>query len=215
MTKIAQNLTGQKFGRLTVIRLSHINVKNVKYWTCLCSCSKTTIVSTYALLNKNRGTKSCGCLYRKLQGKGTIKHGLSNTITWNCWHSMVRRCHDKNFSAYPSYGGKGIFVSERYRDSKTGITNLIKDIGPRPSIKMQLDRIDNSKGYIEGNIRWATSLQQQRNRRNNVWVTFNGKRRLRCELAEEHGINYATLKWRLSAGWSLEAALTTSVRKKI
>jgi hypothetical protein len=154
-----QDLTGQKFGLLTVEKLDRID----KYamWRCVCDCGKTTETRTSSL--KNGHTKSCGCL-ALLSGKESYhyKHGKSHLDYHKVWVSMKLRCLNRNHHAFSSYGGRGITVCDRWLDS---YDSFIRDMGPRPSHKHSIDRIDVNGNYEPSNCRWATATDQVRNRR--------------------------------------------------
>lgn len=207
----AIDLTGLRFGRLEVVGLSHAT-KQYRYWACLCDCGKSAAATTASLRNGNK--KSCGCLKSDRQREACTKHGLSNTPTWRCWYSMIQRCYHTNHMHYGNYGGRGIVVHERYRNTETGIVNLIADIGERPGPQWSLDRFpDNDGNYEPGNIRWATASQQQRNRSTNATVIFQGRVRLILELAEEYGLKYTTLKARIRRGHPIEEALAAPLSR--
>lgn len=121
------------------------------------------------------------------------------------WASMLRRCTYSWDQAYPSYGGRGIKVCDRWRKS---FYSFIEDMGEKPA-GMTLDRIDNNGNYEPGNCRWATAKTQTRNRRNTRRLTYGGETRSLTEWAETKGISIATIRSRLRWGWSDEAALST------
>lgn len=154
------NEIGNIHGRLTVVSLSDQKEKNggVK-WICLCECGKKTHV-TGSKLRKGH-TTSCGCFGHEQRIKSRMTHGESNSLEMKSWKSMLARCYNPSANGYKNYGGKGIVVCDRWRES---IENFIEDMGRRPSIKYTLDRIDSSKGYCKENCRWATPAVQQRNK---------------------------------------------------
>ena len=121
---------------------------------------------------------------------------------------MIQRCTNPKNDRFASYGGRGITVCERWRRSFDAFAT---DVGARPSRQHTIDRIDNTKGYEPGNVRWATAIQQQRNMRSNVQVTFRGETLLLVEWAERLKIKYTTLSLRLFRGWSVERALGEAV----
>lgn len=119
---------------------------------------------------------------------------------------MIARCHNPNDWSYDRYGARGITVCERWRES---FEAYLEDVGHSPGPEYSLDRKDNNEGYHPGNVRWATSEEQSRNRRTNRTITLDGESKLITEWAEEYGIKPATLWARLKVhGWSLEEALT-------
>jgi len=120
-------------------------------------------------------------------------------IEYPCWRMMLSRCRNPNDDAYPSYGGRGIKVCERWKR----FTDFLADMGPRPSRQHTLDRIDTYGNYEPGNVRWVkTRKDQMRNRRDNRKLTVRGTTKLVIEWAEESGIKRETIIRRLDRGWT-------------
>jgi hypothetical protein len=156
-----KDLTGQKFGRLTVIRRDGQNPYRQTMYVCRCDDGNVIRVRGGDLTHGD--TKSCGCL--KLR-HGEARRSSGRSSDYISWMSMKLRCNDPARHDYPNYGGRGIRVFPRWN---TSFANYIADrnaeIGPRPTPLHTIDRIDNDRGYEPGNIRWATQSQQQRNKR--------------------------------------------------
>ena len=194
---------GQKFGQLTVKEFSHVK-KRRACWVCLCECGKTSIVSSNHL--RSGQSKSCGCSRSKHDHRSNGKM----TPEYCCWHHMKQRCSNKNNKRYKDYGGRGISVCKRWRNS---FPNFLADVGPRPSPEHSLDRIDNMGNYEFANFRWATRKQQSRNKRSNRMLKHRGEKRSMAEWAEKSGISPQTLSTRINKlGWSIEKAITTPLR---
>ena len=193
-----KNLSGMKFGRLSVIRYA-----GNTFWECKCDCGATKNVRGRHL--RIGHTKSCGCLHRQV----IRTHGLSTTLEYWRWVAMMRRCFDEKNNAYPEYGAKGITVCERWRKME----NFFADMGPMPSKDHQVDRWPNQKGnYEPGNCRWATRVEQANNVSSNVIWDVDGVKMTIAEWARKSGIPYATLRQRVKYyGWPIEKALTHPV----
>lgn len=131
---------------------------------------------------------------------------------YHCWYSMVGRCTKPSFSHYENYGGAGITVFDAWVGFPDGFNRFLSHIGERPSSGHQIDRINNSRGYEPGNVRWATTREQARNRGQNLFLVFNGKRMCAADWATELGISRQSLQKRLRE-WPLERALTETRRK--
>ncbi len=171
MTKFI-NLTGQKFGRLTIIKRAHDKGQQTM-WLCQCSCKSMCVVNGYNLRKGN--TKSCGCFRREIT-KNLWKrsseeyresfrskfrtHRLSRTRAYTSWYCMIRRCDDPLHKYFYNYGKRGIKVCERWYEIK----NFYKDMGERPK-GLSLETIGNNKGYSKNNCKWSTRKEQANNRR--------------------------------------------------
>jgi hypothetical protein len=112
------------------------------------------------------------------------------------WSDMRYRCSNPNFAVYKNYGGRGITVCDRWQT----FANFYADMFPSYVKGMQLDRIDNSKGYSPENCRWATSKQNNRNRQSNVWIETPDGPMVLAEAAEKYGIRSDTLRRRVQRG---------------
>ena len=200
------DLTGQVFGRLTVLHRSGSFPDKQAGWTCSCECGNTTRVRGNSL--RVGATKSCGCFQDGYFGEACIKHRLSKHSNYNTWYLMLDRCLNPKSTAYRYYGGRGIAVCNRWLD----VENFIADMGERPA-GFSLERKDVNKGYCKENCIWADAKTQARNRRSSRVETFNGKVATLIEHCEDVGLNYSTVNYRLNRlGWSLEKALTTPAR---
>lgn len=185
-----QNLTGLQFGRLTVIALAPYTGRKPR-WRCLCRCGEEVVVESSHL--KDGHTQSCGCLYEETR-MGARKHGARRTPEHNTWCHIVQRCTDRNDTSFHNYGGRGIKVCERWRDS---FEAFLADMGPRPSPQHSIDRKDNDGDYGPGNCRWATAAEQSRNRRQNRFIEHAGETLCLKDWAGRVGIGSGTLSNRL------------------
>lgn len=135
------DLTGKRFGKLTVISKAGHNVYGKLLWDTICECGNKKITSGEVL--KRGHVKSCGCIYR-------LQKGLSQTKEYKVWHNMMRRCYNPRCSSYKSYGKLGITVCERWHNFK----DFLADMGMMPTQKHSIDRVNSSKGYSPDNCRW-------------------------------------------------------------
>lgn len=148
-------LTGMQFGLLEVLRFSRRRGKHF-LWLCRCECGAEIEVQGSNLRN-GHSTKCRSC--------GARKHGLSREPEHNVWSGMIHRCHNPDSKDYKNYGGRGIVVCDEWRSS---FQAFIEHIGRRPSDKHSIDRIDNDGNYEPGNVHWATRIEQNNNKRNNI-----------------------------------------------
>ena len=202
------DITAQRFGRL-LVECQAPSRDGRAYWYCLCDCGKTVVVIGKNLRNGN--TRSCGCLKRELDLTRHITHG--ETIhgiprEYRAWSAAKSRCYDPALKCHPDYGGRGIKMSDDWRDDYAA---FLRDMGRCP-IGHSLDRIDTNGDYAPSNCRWATKSQQMNNMRSNHHLTHEGKRQTIAEWAREKGWNIDTLKIRILRGWSDHRALTQPLR---
>ena len=166
------DLTGKRFGRLTVIGLHTERNNWGKFrWVCKCDCGRISYPITVSLTSGI--TKTCGN-YCVNQWDTTRKRGRKpKHPDYSVWMNMKMRCYDKGSISYVNYGARGIKVCKRWENS---FLNFISDMGKRPSKQHSLDRIDNDGDYKPSNCRWAIPKVQAYNRRTTVWITTdNGK----------------------------------------
>ncbi len=198
-----KDLTGRKFGRLTVEKRTKDKVRGRPRWTCACGCGSRLEVDSSSLLSGN--TKSCGCMAFG-ESNPNYRHGMGRTPTYEIWQSMWGRCSNPRNKGFPQYGGRGITVDPAWRDYSV----FIRDMGEKPAGRWSLDRIDNNKGYSRANCRWATDLQQARNKSNNTRYMFAGEELTWSEWAERGAVSQQLLRSRVVVwGWDFATALNT------
>lgn len=132
-----------------------------------------------------------------------ITHNKSSSRAYNSWCSMKQRCHNPSNKFYPWYGARGITVCPNWRFS---FEQFFADMRERPE-NYTIERIDNEKGYSKENCRWATRSDQQKNRRCNRFITFEGTTKTAMEWSEEKGIAHQTIYNRMDLGWEAEKIL--------
>lgn len=185
---------GQKFSRLTILDYVPGTVR------CYCECGTVKwYLSRNVFKEKSR---SCGCLQREAASKKT--HGLIHTPEYNSWSLMKDRCLNQKSPKYHNYGGRGISVCDRWR---TSFENFYADMGPKPSPKHSIDRINNNGNYESGNCRWATQLEQCSNQRKNRLITFRERTLTISQWSRETGVSGNTIARRIAKGLTVEMAL--------
>lgn len=206
------NHAGQKFGRLTVVSFARRDKRSV-FWLCTCTCGESCTVNRSNL--RSGTTRSCGCLHREVlvasaRAANTI-HGESKPCTaeYKSWVSMIRRCYNKKSKSHKNYGGRGITVCKRWRESYSA---FLADMGRKPTTGHTLERMDNSKGYSPRNCTWATLTEQNRNRRFNRLLTFRGVTKCISAWAEDIKISETAIRGRVNRGWPTERILTEAIQ---
>lgn len=194
--------TGQRSGRLMVLRSMKASGHGTLYWECKCDCGTISYVVSGRL---NGQTQSCGCLTREAVSRAKRTLGLSKSPTYRVWRGMKQRCKNPRDQSYSDYGGRGISYDPRWERFE----HFFADMGECPA-GLWLDRRDNDGNYSKDNCRWATPMQQENNRRSNRIVEFRGERFTVAELARKTGQTHNRLRYRLNRGWSVEKAATAS-----
>ena len=202
-----KDLTGHRFGRLIVLKYIHSRKKQA-VWLCKCDCENVVEARRKTLVTGK--TRSCGCLRNELSSERITRqkttHGMHGTPEYHSWRGMIYRCTNQHGKDYAKYGGRGIAVCAAWRHS---FEIFYTDMGPRPSSRHSLDRIDPNGNYEPTNCRWADEITQQRNRRQHRMLTFDGRSQPLSAWAVEMGLKESTLAKRLKYGWTVDQALTT------
>lgn len=194
------DITGMTFGRLIVLgEAGHKNGR--RQVQCSCSCGSVIVCDPRSV--KQGHTSSCGCLQRERVADAARQrtvHGDTRSKEYNTWIKIRDRCGNPNNKKYQDYGGRGISVCDRWDSSYEA---FLADMGRSPSASHSIDRYpDNDGNYEPGNCRWATNLEQARNKRRHRFVSLNGGIVPLSEACEAAGVNYRSALYRLNSGKS-------------
>lgn len=198
-----QDLTGQKFGRWTVI-----GYVGKSRWLCRCDCGTVKIVRATHM--KSGHSKSCGCYEHEQLIRRNTTHGDNKTPLHYHWLDIKKRCYNPKFKQYKDYGGRGIYVSAEWRDNFPAFRDWSLQNGYEKGLS--IDRIDNDGPYAPWNCRWTDRITQNNNKRSNRWITANGKRQTIMQWERETGINESVIRGRLKRGWSEQDAVTIPIK---
>lgn len=199
-----KDMTGQKFGRLTVISRSKHSCDEHASWLCRCDCGNTCVVNGRCL--RQGSTQSCGCYQREMCKKWSTTHGETKTRLYHSWLNMKARCYNTNNHKYYRYGARGIYVCDEWKNDFVTFRDWSLSHGYNDDLT--IDRIDNDGPYAPWNCRWTTSDTQANNKSSNVMITLNNITHDRTEW--EHIMNFdeGRLRRRLNNGWTIYDALT-------
>jgi hypothetical protein len=193
------DIVGRRFGRLMVTaNAQHIPGKR-RAVQCRCDCGNELNVDPRSL---GKHTKSCGCLQREAVSTSSaarVKHGGSRgrSASYNIWIKMKGRCLNQNDNKYPLYGGRGILVCQKWQEDFAAFD---ADMGPRPSNRHSIDRINNEGNYEPGNCRWSLPIEQARNKQRHRLVQHDGRTVPLSQACDEAGVNYRSALYRLNRG---------------
>lgn len=203
------DLTGQRFGRLTVIKpIDKVGVRHK--WLCKCDCGNKTIVIGNNI--KNGDTVSCGCYAREKSAERLATHRKTKSRLFHVWQSMKQRCENPHAHAYADYGGRGIKVCDKWSNDFVTFEEWALAHGYDENAlhgECTLDRIDVNGNYEPSNCRWVDMAQQQNNKRSAVLITYNGRTMSVADWSRETGLSHSAILGRIRRGWNVEKALTT------
>ena len=187
----AIDITGERYGRLTVIKKAHID-KPKSWWVCKCDCGNEKIVSADSL--RRGAIVSCGCYHRERTAQINTKHGCAArsgvSRLYNIWGGIVQRCSNKNNPEYRIYGGRGICICEEWKRDFREFKKWAEGHGYQNDLT--IDRIDNNLGYSPENCRFVTRKEQQNNLRSTIKYIFkNGDVLTLSDISEKTGIKKA------------------------
>lgn len=195
-------IAGKRFGRWKVIEYVGEN-----RWLCECECGTVRDIASFSL--RDGQSQSCGCLGAELASAQMSRHRHAvkgkRTPEYRAWENAKARCRNPNHVSWKYYGKLGVKICDEWADD---FEAFLSHVGRRPSHKHSLDRYPNKNGnYEPGNVRWATDIEQGRNRRNSLTVYVRGETLSLKEAALKYDASYVDLANRLCRGWSAERAL--------
>lgn len=213
MSKI-NNLTGKKFGRLSVIKYYGSNKNKRALWLCKCDCGNNVEVLGSHL--RSNHTKSCGCLQKESCKKiiHKPKHGMIHTRIYRIWNSIKNRTNENSkykTTLYKNYSGRNIKMCDEWKNDFVAFHNWAMTNGYKEGLT--IDRINCDGDYEPNNCRWVTMKKQQNNKRNNVIIEYKGEKHTLTEWNEILNYTNGLLKNRLNRGWSIKRAFETSIRR--
>jgi hypothetical protein len=203
-----KDLTGVKFGLLTVLNYEGTNKNKKALWKCRCECG--SIITTIGSYLRSGHTKSCGCTrHEKLMERNTT-HGMAHTHIHYVWIGMKQRCYNINHKNYQHYGGRGIIICEEWKNSFENFYNWAINNGYNDNLS--IDRIDVNGNYEPINCRWVDMKTQQNNKRNNHNVEIDGEIHTIAEWSKLNNIDTHTISSRVHRNhWDPIDAVTIPV----
>ena len=208
-----RDLTGQKFGKLLVIKRAdnrvYNNGKERVCWQCLCDCGNTKIVSRDDLVSGF--VKSCGCFRKEKTKETKTKHGLRKSKLYRIWSNIKSRCYNSQIDIFKYYGAKGIIMCDKWLNDFKEFHDWSMLNGYKENLT--IDRINPKGNYEPSNCRWITPKEQQNNKLNNHIITYKSQTHTLAEWSEILGIDYKVLHRRIKyLNWDIDKAFTTKVR---
>lgn len=199
------DLTGQRFGRLTVVERGE-SLSGHTRWKCVCDCGNECLVHATSL--KSGNTTSCGCY--KTENAKALYSGVrqKDKRLYGVWNGIKQRCYNKNHKSYKDYGGRGITMDAEWVNNYEAFYNWAMRSGYARG--MEIDRIDNDGSYCEENCRWVPRSMQANNKRNVRLYTIDGVAKSLPQWCKEYGADYEVVYQRVrKLGWPIEDALNT------
>lgn len=205
------DLTGQRFGRYIVIRRAEDYVlpsgKRKTMWLCQCDCGNIKSVLSTSLISGS--VVSCGCYKKDHDHTRNMTHGATlnhkPTRLYKVWDGMKARCYNPKKNYYSIYGGRGIGMCDEWHHSFEAFRDWALANGYNDSLS--IDRIDADGDYCPENCRWATVKEQSNNKRNNVFITYNGETKTIAQWSEATGFPFHTIRRRYVDGWNIKDVL--------
>lgn len=200
------NYVGERFGILVVVE-ELMRVRRDRCFLVQCDCGNRTYAGYDSLMN---GKESCGCLNKAKNGSHFVTHGLTRHPLYSTWCNIKCRCTNPNTDSYKDYGGRGITICEEWKNDFKKFYDWCIESGWQRHLSV--DRIDNDGHYEPSNCRITTLEVQSRNKRNNIWIEYQGERLVVTDWCKRLGINETTVYNRIINGMNPVDALTKEVR---
>lgn len=204
------DLTGKVYGKLIVVGRVH-NKGKYPAWLCKCECGNEHIVLGTSLQQGN--VTSCGCYHREIASITNIKHQKSKDKIYKEWSGIKTRCFNEKFYKYKDYGGRGITMCDRWRDSFEAFYEDVSKLPHFGEKGYSINRKNNDGNYEPDNVEWADKITQANNKRNNHLITYNGKTQTLAQWSKETGILSSVIIKRFNLGWDVDEILTKPVRQ--
>lgn len=206
------NMIGKQYGRLTVLSFIGRNKQYDSLWECKCKCGTIKVIRGGVL--KNGHTQSCGCLHKDNTSVAKTTHGLikDNYKLYKVWIGMKQRCYNSKCSSYKNYGQRGIKLCENWVHSFENFHSWSLANGYSEGLTIERENVNGN--YEASNCSWIVKERQSANRRNSIFITFNGLTKTSSEWSEITGIPTIVLTQRIRRGWSSNKTITTKINKK-
>lgn len=219
--KAIKDITGLRSGKLVVLGLSDKKGRQWR-WLCQCDCGRQT--RTFGFQLRSGRSKSCGCVaaeksrqrwenptqaMTEARSQSSTTHGMTGHPAYQAWADMKGRCLKPSHKWFPSYGGRGIRICEKWSAS---FEAFWKDVGEGWFSGAQLGRIDNDGNYEPANVRWETREQQQNNRSCTVYVNTPDGVMSASQAAKRYGLTSSCILHRHRAGYSAQELTKPSQR---
>ena len=205
--KKSNDITGMRFGKLTVLKNEKSDKHRNSMWLCECDCGNKIIALGKDLRSGKK--HSCGC---DIKRKKPEYHGMSDTNLYRRWTDMRERCDNPKNENYSKYGAKGVKVCEEWENSFLSFYNWSMENGFKE--ELSIDRIDPFGNYCPENCRWATFETQINNKRGSVIMELNGEKKTFTQWCKLYSICPNTVRKRMKRGYTFIDALTSPSKNK-
>lgn len=204
-----EDLTGRRFGRLTVIE-RYGRIGHQRTWLCKCDCGKEKVIRGPVLMRGD--ALSCGCYARERSSLTNRTHGMSHSNLYRRWRTIIDRCNGGDENHEKNYKNRGIVVCDEWKRSFETFRDWALANGYKK--ELTIDRIDFNGNYEPSNCRWITERDQHYNTRKTRRFEYKGEMMDLRQLEKVGGIPMETIRDRIRHGWTIERAATEEIHKK-